>query len=729
MTQADLVQLARSLQLETLEQAWANAAKAPRAVDAVRYRATVETLCAKDMAGKALALCTTMVESLAAAALLDEAIDLAQAVLRRGAHNDALVRQLATLLEQRYRDQDWFNLLQERAGLAGESLDAQAVLAFDQLRRFTPRNAVYHAGGWGEGVVEEFAAERAEVTITFANGRRSEFPLDTVIDRFKPLDADDLRAMRLLQVEALREMAKHEPSHLIRKVARVYRGTVNSSQVKQELCPTVIGEREWTSYWKRAKSAATKDPWLKVEGSAARPSFVLRDKPVGVADEASQALKMAADLGARIAVLRDYLARSQDEEVQRQVLDLAETVVKQALERNDSSHAHLLDGILLLEERGRTPPASPAKELRALLVAEDGSLRPGAIDELATQESRDHAVRLLPDALGPQWADIVVASLLDFPDSVLEQLVGLLVEGSHAAAVMDVWERVAPYPRRFPMLTYLLGRLYSDGVFEGRPDAPDPVTVGRVLLHLARVLTAEKRGNPVMNRLLSRVSSLLAGKRGFLNRAMEHIDRDDLANYLGITERGGEDFPQEIIDSVLRVVSRRHPELTARPEKPFWEKEDVTYTTREGLRRIKESYRVLVEEKIPANSAAIGAAASLGDLSENSEWEAAMEEQRNLTTRATQMDKEIRSARLIEDQDLPEGLVTPGTRVGFIDVADGTRRTLTILGPWDSEDEDTINYRAPLARQLLGLHIGDEAEIPGAEGPVTVRIETIELVV
>ena len=72
----------------------------------------------------------------------------------------------------------------------------------------------------------------------------------------------------------------------------------------------------------------------------------------------------------------------------------------------------------------------------------------------------------------------------------------------------------------------------------------------------------------------------------------------------------------------------------------------------------------MVENKIPDNSRAIGAAAALGDLSENSEWESAMEEQRNLTTRATTMDQELRKARLIEDQELPEGKVAPGDGVG-----------------------------------------------------------------
>jgi transcription elongation GreA/GreB family factor len=729
LTLHDLLQLARSLQVEPLEQAWAAAARNPRAEDAPRFRAAVEALCDRDMAGKALQFCTTMVQAMAGNDLLDEAIELAQSLLHRGVQNEGLVQQLSGLLQHRFGEADWYPLLSARAGFGGEDTDAQALVAFDRLRRFTPRNAVYHAGGWGEGVIEEFHADRVEVTVAFVTGRRSDFPLETVLDRFRPLDPDDLRAMRMLQADTLREMAVKDPSQLIRKAARLYRNTINSSQLKAELCPAVLSEKEWPGYWKRAKSAATKDPWLRVDGSASRPVFVVRDKPVGIGEEASKAVRIAGNLGERIAVLRDYLARSQDEEVRRQVLDLAEATVAQAIIEKTDSHAHMLDGILLLEEQGRRPPTSHGDELRALLIGPDGSLQPQALDQLATQESRERAVRLLPETLGPTWADTVVGALTSFPDSVLENIVQMLAEHGHGERIYDVWNMVAPFPYRYPVLTYLCGRLYADGAFDSRPDKATPVVVGRALLDLARVLTAGKRGNPALARLLGRVASLLAGKRGFLARAMADIGREDLAGYLGITERGGEEFPQEIVDAVLRVVARRHPDLTEKPERPFWEKEEFIYTTREGLRRIKEDYRVLVEEKIPANSKAIGHAAALGDLSENSEWEAAMEEQRNLTTRATVMDREIKSTRLLESQELPDGVVAPGTQVGFVEVDTGTRRELTLLGPWDARDEGTINYRAPLAQLLLGRKIGDEVMVPSAHGPTLARIETIVRVI
>ncbi len=724
----DLVHLARSLQLDSLETAWEQAVKTPKPDAIQQYLGVVDCLCDQAQSGRAFALANMMVEALASASTLVPAIDLATRVVKRGAHNEALAKRLLALLEQQFSEENWWDAMRQRAGIDGSSVNAQALLEFDRLRRFTKGHVVYHAAGWGEGVVLEFQAEQGELSVQFASGRKESFPIDTVIDRFKPLDPEDLRAMKLLRMADLKTYAEKDPSRLIRIVAKLYRGTVSSQQLKNELIPSVIEEKAWAGYWKRAKLAATKDPWLKAEGTATRPTFVLRDRPVGLAEEAAAALKHENSLGDRIAVLRDYLARGQDDEVRAQILDVAQKTVDESLGHKTDNHAHILDGILFLEEHGRKCSTSAAVELRALLVGPDGALHAAALDRLATQLSREHAVKLLPEAIGEHWIDRTLSVLPDVPNSVVENVVQSIVDAKCGERLMDVWDRVAPYPRRFPLLTYLLGRAFSDGTFDKRDDKPEDVTVGRVLMHLARVLSAERKGNVFQGRLLSRLTSLLTGKRGFLHRSLATISKDDLSNYLGISERGGEDFPSEISNLILRVVADKYPELAAKNEKPFWEREDAVFTTIAGLKRIKDDYRVLVEEKIPANSTAIGAAASLGDLSENSEWESAMEEQRNLTTRATDMDQQIRMAKLIEDQTVTGDVVAPGTRVTYTEEASGKQRTYAVLGPWDVIDDHTINYRAPIAKGILGLSVGESGEVPSPAGPVSVRIDVIERV-
>ncbi len=721
----DLVALARSQDIELLEQAWATHVTDPQ--DPPAYCETLEALSEGDFSGKTLELGTQMVEALASSGKVGDAIDVAHAIVAGGAHNEPLARRLWELLKEHHGEETWFPMISAKAKLSDESISRDGLESFLEFRGFTTGYVIYHAAGWAEGVVELFDVEKDEAKVRFAkSGRTQDFPIQTLFDSFRVLPKSDLRSMRMIALEEMEQLVAERPSVLIRKAAKMYRGEINSTQLKAELCPAVIPTKKWPTWWKKAKTAAASDPWLQVEGSKTRPVFVLRKKPLSLGDEMKMQFRHADNLGEANGLVREQLSRTQEVSARDMLLDLAAEQVEASLVPESKAHpAHVLDGILLLEEHGRTASVSASEELRTLLLDEESALQPAKLDELATQASKEHAVSLLREALGENWKEQCTAKITEFPDTVLEKVVDLYVETGHGPELLEIWHLAAPYPRRHPILTYLLGRLYADGVFEGAEREPDPVTVVRVLLHLLRVLVDPHSRIPNNTRLTTRVVSLLTGRRAVLPSALDGISRDDLANYLGITERAGHDFPTEVVDAILRTVSDCFPDLTAKPDKPFWEL-DFIYVTSAGLKRQREIYRVLVDEKIPANSTAIGAAASLGDLSENSEWDAAMEEQRNLTSRATEMDVQLRKARLIDDQEIPDNIVAPGTRVKFTRLEDGDVQEFDLLGPFDIQDQDdALNYRAPMAQKLLGKKVGDEAELPIPDGTETVRIDAI----
>ena len=245
----ELVHLARSQKLEDLETAWNKAVGAPDADVVSEYADALDVLCEQDMASKALGMATAMIDSLVTKGDKESAMELGFRAMHSSAHNDALVNKVIELIDDHYGDATWLPVLKQRSNLTNATVSA--VLEFDQLRRYTKGHVVYHGAGWGEGIVEDFDPATQELTVHFSSGRRSPFPLDTLLDSFKPLAHDDLRTMKLLRMEKLQDEAANTPAILIRRATNLYRGTITSTQVKKELAGSVIETKKWASWWKK----------------------------------------------------------------------------------------------------------------------------------------------------------------------------------------------------------------------------------------------------------------------------------------------------------------------------------------------------------------------------------------------------------------------------------------------------------------------------------------------
>ena len=105
---------------------------------------------------------------------------------------------------------------------------------------------------------------------------------------------------------------------------------------------------------------------------------------------------------------------------------------------------------------------------------------------------------------------------------------------------------------------------------------------------------------------------------------------------------------------------------------------------------------------------------------------AALEEKRNLSSRAATMETDLAKTQLLENAILPEGVVCPGTAVRYRDLTAGKENRITVLGPWDDfRGDDVVSYRAPLAQGLLGLEPGAQQtiELPGG----TIEVEVLEI--
>ena len=138
----------------------------------------------------------------------------------------------------------------------------------------------------------------------------------------------------------------------------------------------------------------------------------------------------------------------------------------------------------------------------------------------------------------------------------------------------------------------------------------------------------------------------------------------------------------------------------------------VTYMTKEGYKKKMEEIARLESVERPRISRAIAEARDKGDLSENSEYDAAKEAQGLLEMKIAQLKDLVAQARIIDESNLNTDEVQILNRVTIKNVANGSTMEWTIVA--DSEanlKEKKIGNSTPIAQGLLGHKRGEIVEI------------------
>lgn len=152
----------------------------------------------------------------------------------------------------------------------------------------------------------------------------------------------------------------------------------------------------------------------------------------------------------------------------------------------------------------------------------------------------------------------------------------------------------------------------------------------------------------------------------------------------------------------------------------------LTYMTKDGYKKKMEEIAYLESVERPRVSAAIAEARDKGDLSENSEYDAAKEAQGMLEMKIAKLKDLVANARIIDESKLSTDEVAIMSKVKMRNAANGMEVEYTIVA--DSEAnlrEKKIGASTPIAKGLLGHKKGDVVEIKVPAGTMKFEIQEI----
>ncbi len=150
--------------------------------------------------------------------------------------------------------------------------------------------------------------------------------------------------------------------------------------------------------------------------------------------------------------------------------------------------------------------------------------------------------------------------------------------------------------------------------------------------------------------------------------------------------------------------------------------------TPEGYRKLQEELAYLTETRRKEVADRIRQAREFGDISENSEYDDAKNEQGLLERRISEIQRRLRSAKVVEPSNANKDSVDLGSRVTLRVVGEGKERTFEIVGANESDPTSgKLSHSSPVGRAVLKRRVGDKVVVSTPRGATEYEIVNVEV--
>ena len=151
-----------------------------------------------------------------------------------------------------------------------------------------------------------------------------------------------------------------------------------------------------------------------------------------------------------------------------------------------------------------------------------------------------------------------------------------------------------------------------------------------------------------------------------------------------------------------------------------------TLVTKEGLEKLQKELDELRTKTRGEVAQRLKEAIAMGDLSENSEYDDAKNEQAFIEGHIVELENKINIAKII-DESVKGDVVSVGSKVTVLDTMYNDELEYVIVGSSEADPfNNRISNESPVGKAILGKRKGDEVEVSTPDGPVTFKVLAIQ---
>jgi transcription elongation factor GreA len=600
-----------------------------------------------------------------------------------------------------------------------------AIQEFEKNIVFDKENFVFHRS-WGVGKITDIDSQF--IVIDFKDKANHKMSIQMALQSLMPIGKEHIYAVEHEDTEMLKTLFSEDFIAFFDMLIKSYNGEIYLADIKKELIPKYVSQKDWSKWWSGARTEIKKNPHFDVS-SKKKDLISLRDKPLTFADELLNNFIKSESFSEKLDITIEFVNNISSEDGKTVVQFFADYFSSQAKEGSPTKE---ILSYLILNDFSRyiDPQKLKLDSIRAkvLQFIKSSKELPLISIKINSYDYKKSFVNLIEESR-EDWPQVVSEILFETPVRIHKYIINNLIRAKSYNIINMFIDRAMTGAKQNPEILIWIAKNILSGIWDyywldySRE---------RLILTYFRILNELKKIETKGNRLK--------------NTAVEIITANEHEGLINIINQSSSIFLNKIYDlfknisyiedsekeKFFNLIKSKYPEFNATEKKVSdeeWEIEsEKLIVSRDGYnRKLAELDRLVNIEMVNLSKDLAKASDISGDVRENVEYNALMERQTILKMQINRLDDEIKKAEILNPADVSTDKVNVGTKVNYIDSDSGEKNYYILLGPWDADYEARIlSYRSPIAKAFLGKSADDLVTLKIGETAKNMKISSIE---
>lgn len=600
----------------------------------------------------------------------------------------------------------------------------EAISDFEKHIAFDVKSFVFHRA-WGVGKIVKAKDDNLTINFGKKNGVH-EMSLKMAVNALTPLKKDHIWVLKATKTrEELSKMVKEDKAETLKTIIKSFGNSCDLKRIKAELVPSILDNKEWTSWNNAAKKILENDKTFGVNPNDIS-QYIVRDHEITGEEKYSNEFKAQKNFFARIDIIMKFANDDATEKDSDLFSDMYQYFTNY-LKTITRATTEIVAAYLTVQKISLLIPtrAYPCKYTFAQIYGDLDNPREVYNELKDTKNTSLKSDFLKNIKLLPDWQD---EYLKLFPTVLKKEMLDDVAANGGADKLKKFTAFCYEDFKDFrAAILFLFENCQNDAWYKDSGVVYEKQLIA--LLNIIEICFREiaSHVNTTENKNIAKQAKKILFENEVLAKFMFSGDEATVTKMYTLVDDIA-DLEPKIKTTLRNKILEKYPEYKFRTTEEKASAPKGMLVTAAKLEEKQALAEKIQKVDIPANAKEIGEARAQGDLKENAEYKAAKEHQHYLNVTLAKLQEALNRAVVFDPTTASTAVVSFGTRVTLLNLDTNQNEVYTIMGPWESDpDKGIISYMSPRGNALLDKKPEEEFSFSINETRFNYKVVKIEI--